>query len=1664
MSDNHTEDAQHASPNIGSNTSLNTNPNGKPPKKRSRLLVYLLRFLITALVVLALIFVLLFYAVGTEGGTKFLLEKIALETGTQLKYSKGDLRRGVWVQDVAITQGEDIEVRVNRAYVQLGWRAVFARQVHLTSAQVDEVEVINHKPSTGEPFDYATIDLPVSLRLQDTSVKKVRYAQKGSEPVLLYDIHAKQALWSGTDVELTDAALTYDDNVKVQNATGKIALTGDYPLSAVADVSVKAINDVYFDTLKVKAHGTLKRTAGTFTSRYNEHNIRGEFVAQGLDAGAPFSAKLEFDEVVLPYATEQHITLKNGMITADGVIERIDLRINADLSAKDIPSGRYRGRGVVYHDGMDIPLLVADTPNGVLSARGSMSWADEYELDAVLSGDGFLVRNAMPAEYKDYEAYLPKTLTGDLGVRYFYLDKNTNETRFEFDLNQKDGEQIIATIAQPQDSGDAPWRIDASWRNLVRANVPDIERINSPHGKANIVLAEGRTHINATANIRELSAAPSGDYVVQANIEKGERIHLTDFSYQGEIGELDGTGVIDLASVSQPLRWQFDINTPKLIPNAYFGNPNETPIHTLAGRVVAHGRMRSGKEDTHEIWLDDTDLTATLDDGETVGFSGTGKALLRLQGGDVRHLDAALDGKVRQSYLSDVDIQNVKAHAVGDLSALQIRTLDVASNAGKAQVSGKLSLAQGVDWDLKANLDGIDTAKFAGSAAPSKISGALDTKGGYRDGKLHQVQAKFDGTVDNDKLPSGALVFDVSGHGTRLDITELHHSGEAGDLQAAGWFDISNGYAWDITAAMKNLNAGVFAKDLQSDLTGGLRTQGSWRNGSQKVQIDELNIQGVLNSQPFSATGTLEADLALPDDISAYLNSLKTRTPKNADELLAMRSRLDDGARRTQSIIRTLNAEHLNIRLGNNELAMNGTKHELTTSLNVSDLSQIIKDARGTIKGGVILMDDGRSLPTLYIDAAANGVRTANFIIQDARALGKIVNLGNSDSQLLLEAKNVILLGRVINAVRVDFSGTESQHTLALMTKNPDIEARAKVEGSLDRKTMRYHGIIGDGRMQTPFGVLSQRQPAEFGYSINDTSLQVAAHCWQTMSQNGTGSLCLQDTLNYTKNSGNVNLVVQDIDTSVFSPILPSDIQWYSTLNGKVQATWQNNANPSVNAVLYSDNGRIGLNQEDAGYVELPYERASIIAQSVPTGLKLRADVAGSAGRGYADVVLDPYKDGKPISGALVANEMNLAVLRPFFPELQALSGTANLAGGVGGTLTKPLFYGNASLSDGRLAIAGLPVNLNDINLTASIRGTNAVLDGGFMSGDGKGVLTGELDWQHKTQARVRISGEELDIASPPLLVAKVSPDVEVIVRPDERYVNVQGVLSVPSATIRPPEASATITTESPDVSVLDRRVSGNVEQILAVVEPWNINADIGLDLGSDVSFRGFGAKLPLAGALHITQQGQGAAQALGVVQVSQRTKIDGIGQNLELNYAQIRFNGDLLNPRLSIEAEKEVEGQTVGVRIKGTAEKPDITVFNDAGLTEQQAMSAIVTGRISESNDSQISEQGFRSQVTNSLAAAGLSLGLSGTRNLTNQIGRAFGLDSLTIDASGNSDDTNVNVTGYITPDLYIRYGVGVFNAESTLSMHYQLTRRIYIEAASGVERTVDVIYRWKF
>ena len=409
------------------------------------------------------------------------------------------------------------------------------------------------------------------------------------------------------------------------------------------------------------------------------------------------------------------------------------------------------------------------------------------------------------------------------------------------------------------------------------------------------------------------------------------------------------------------------------------------------------------------------------------------------------------------------------------------------------------------------------------------------------------------------------------------------------------------------------------------------------------------------------------------------------------------------------------------------------------------------------------------------------------------------------------------------------------------------------------------------------------------------------------------------------------------------------------------------------------------------------------------------------------------------------------------------MGGTLSYAGKINGTLKAPLLTGDVRLKDGSISMISLPVNLTNIQLYSAIRQDQATINGAFNSGRGVGTLTGVVDWKNDPRIQLQLNGENLLIRQAPLITALVTPKITLDVLPLSKKLTLNGEIQVPRALISMPEASVPVVNVSSDVRVV--REGQNQLAILNSAKPWDIRADVMVGLGNQVFFQGFNSRIPLLGRLYLSQRGaETAMRANGAIGVSQKVKIEAYGQSLDLNRAIARFNGVLSNPTLDVDANKNVQGSTVGFRVTGTATSPNIQVYNDAGLSEQEALNALITGRINEGTTGLSQTEGFKSDVNNTIAAAGISLGLGGTRAFTNQIGRTFGLSGLALDAQGTGDDTQVSLTGYITPDLYIRYGVGVFTPVNKLTLRYQMNKRMYLEASQSLERAIDVFYNWKF
>lgn len=78
-------------------------------------------------------------------------------------------------------------------------------------------------------------------------------------------------------------------------------------------------------------------------------------------------------------------------------------------------------------------------------------------------------------------------------------------------------------------------------------------------------------------------------------------------------------------------------------------------------------------------------------------------------------------------------------------------------------------------------------------------------------------------------------------------------------------------------------------------------------------------------------------------------------------------------------------------------------------------------------------------------------------------------------------------------------------------------------------------------------------------------------------------------------------------------------------------------------------------------------------------------------------------------------------------------------------------------------------------------------------------------------------------------------------------------------------------------------------------------------------------------------------------------------------------------------------------------------------------------------------------------------------------KIGETFGVSNLALDTEGVGD-SSVVVSGYVLPGLQVKYGVGIFDSTATLTLRYRLMPKLYVEAVSGIDRALDLLYQFEF
>jgi translocation and assembly module TamB len=218
--------------------------------------------------------------------------------------------------------------------------------------------------------------------------------------------------------------------------------------------------------------------------------------------------------------------------------------------------------------------------------------------------------------------------------------------------------------------------------------------------------------------------------------------------------------------------------------------------------------------------------------------------------------------------------------------------------------------------------------------------------------------------------------------------------------------------------------------------------------------------------------------------------------------------------------------------------------------------------------------------------------------------------------------------------------------------------------------------------------------------------------------------------------------------------------------------------------------------------------------------------------------------------------------------------------------------------------------------------------------------------------------------------------------------------------------------------------------------------------LGDGVELAGFGLDATLDGRLTVVERPGRRPTGSGEVRIAGQYKA--YGQDLTITSGRVLFAGTPLDdPRLEIRAIRELDDDLqAGLSIRGTARNPEVSVFSDPSLGETDALAYLVTGRPMNAIGA-----GGTGEDGELVQKAAQSLGTAAGGLLAKRLGQRLGIDEVGISDSEEIGGAAFTVGQYLSPRLYLGYGIGLFDPGQVITLRYALGENVSVQAVRGDE-----------
>ena len=937
---------------------------------------------------------------------------------------------------------------------------------------------------------------------------------------------------------------------------------------------------------------------------------------------------------------------------------------------------------------------------------------------------------------------------------------------------------------------------------------------------------------------------------------------------------------------------------------------------------------------------------------------------------------------------------------VGRHTLLTVQQLRARMPTGVLDANGRITWRPQLDWNLRAKLDGFDPGYFA-PGWNGALHGLLASTG-HRD-----AGGALRADVDLPSLGGRLRGRRIGGSGHVRMADALYHgvlalNVDGGRLLAQGEAGVAPLAGWNVDARLQRFDPSFLVAGWPGAVDAQVHTTGTRRVG---------------------APGTPPV-LDAVFDVPRIGGNLRGRALAGHG-----RARLHGGDLDGEVQL-TAGASRLDAR------GRIGDRLDIDARLTPVQLADLLPDARGLVRG-TLRITGPRDAPDIAADLDGRDVAFAGYRVGTLVAKGRLPwHAGAAPGALTLHGSG-LQVGLPIDAIDADARG--AVEALQLRASGHGPSGAFTVSGGTRKAGGDWLATVATLQLTPTRGApwqLTRATQLRFG----DGRIALASTCLRSTAG---GDLC--GSADWPRRGA--DFTANDLPLTLVAGYLPARADGTPWLvEGNVDAQAQ------IRPAGGSWRGTAHVTSAQGGFRLEASERTPLLrwhgldARVVFDAQRLQVDATSGLfdrGRLQANVAMG-WAAHAPLSGAVSVDTDELTWMELLSPDIVDPRGRLTGRITLGGTRLAPQLGGHAQLDGFTTEMPALGIELTQgvATLDALPDGT-ARIDGRVRSGDGVLDIHGRLGWRG-TGAPLQLSvrGTNVQVANTRQLRAVANPDVQVTTSAGQP-IRVTGTVVVPSALLMLERLDSAVKT-SPDVVVLDP-----IDPEAKVSTP--VALDLALVAGDDVRLQGFGLDGKLAGRVQVRSAPGGDLSARGRMDVSGRYVA--YGQRLEVTRGALTWTGGAIgDPILDIRAERDVGGTTAGIDVTGRATAPRANVWSSDGGTQSEALSMLALGRPLGSVGG---EQGRQISAASAALSAGGSL-------LASELGARLGLDDAGVIESRTLGGSVLGIGKYLSPRVYVGYGVSLFGAGQVLTLRYLIRRGVDLSLeSSSVESRASLNYR---